>query len=190
MSRKVPKVQKRTRRQIESISRSFLEKHFPGMLTTPQPLDVIEVWEILHDEYGLKTGVGELSHGVSGMCWPDGRLLVDEETYRRVVKGRGRARFTMCHEAGHGLMHAAELRHLMTSTESMVLYSRRNLRPNVDPEWQANQFAASILMPVDAMKMVLDEAAGREISDTIYYFKVSRIAAELRINNLRRRGLV
>lgn len=164
-----------------------MSSHFPELLRSPGRLDVLEFWEILGDCYGLRPGVDDLSDGTEGMTWPDGRVLVNEDTYRRVVRGNGRARFTMCHEAYHGLMHRDQIRSVLVDTGELALFRRTELKPAVDPERQANVFAASILMPWPAMKMVLREAAGKPIEDVMYFFGVSMTAAAIRIREFKKR---
>ena len=61
------------------------------------------------DEIGLTPGVDELSDGVEGITWPDGRVMLSEKTYCDAVDGNGRARFTVAHEIAHALHH----RHLL-----------------------------------------------------------------------------
>lgn len=145
------------------------------------------MWELLEDEYQLKPGVAELSDGTEGMTWPDGRVHVNEATYRGMLAGNGRARFTMCHEAYHGLAHREQIRNVLVDTGELVLYRRSQLAPTVDPEWQANVFAASILMPWSTVQQVLREASDKPIEDMMYYFKVSNSAAAIRYRESKRR---
>lgn len=187
MSAFVPRVAPKSKREIETQATQFLKRHFPERLTVPGPLNVLELWELLEDCYGLRPGVEELSDGTEGMTWPDGRVLVNETTYRGVARGNGRCRFTMCHEAYHGLEHRNQIRNVLVDTGELALFRRSDLPAAVDPEWQANVFAASILMPWGVVRKVLKEAADKPIEDMMYFFRVSCSAASIRIRELRKR---
>ena len=189
MSAFVPRVEAKSKRQIEAEAAEFLKKHFPERLSEPGQLNVLEVWELLDDYYGLKPGVEELSDGTEGMTWPDGRVHVNEATYRGVVCGNGRARFTMCHEAYHAIAHRGQIRNVLVDTGELALYRRSELPPMLDPEWQANVFAASILMPWPMVRLVLREAVDKSLEDMMYFFKVSCSAARIRIREAKKRFL-
>lgn len=78
------------------------------------------------------------------------RILVREDVYNGAIAGNGRDRFTLAHEIGHYFLHQ----------DIEVAYHRRleNLVTYKDPEWQANVFAAELLMPRDAIRnMSIDE---------------------------------
>jgi len=188
MSTYVPRVAAKSKREIEEEAAKILRLHFPQLLRTPGRLNVLEFWELLGDEYGLQPGVDDLSDGTEGMTWPDGRVLVNEATYRGVVRGNGRSRFTMCHEAYHGLQHRSQIRNVLVDTGELALFRRGELKPAVDPEWQANVFAASILMPWPTVKSVLSEAADKPIEDVMYFFGVSKTAASIRIKEFKKRN--
>jgi hypothetical protein len=187
MSTFVPRVKPKSKRKIEAEAFTFLKQHFPERLEKPGRLDVLELWELLQDSYGLKPGVEDLSDGTEGMTWPDGRVLVSEATYRGVVSGNGRSRFTMCHEAYHGLAHRKQIRNVLVDTGELALFRRSELAPAFDPEWQANVFAASILMPWPMVRQVLREAADKPVEDLMYFFRVSYTAADIRRREFKRR---
>lgn len=187
MSAFVPRVAPKSKWEIEKEAEALIRQHFPERLETPGHLDVLEFWELLEDAYGLRPGVDELSDGTEGMTYPDGRVLVNEATYRGVVGGNGRSRFTMCHEAYHGLAHRNQIRNVLIDTGELALYRRSELPPAVDPEWQANVFAASILMPWPAVATVLKSCANTPVVDIIYFFRVSHMAATIRCREFKRR---
>ena len=51
-------------------------------------------------------------------------------------------RFTLCHEFGHWLLHQPE----------NVSFARGDIPKYSDPEWQANVFAAELMVPYDLTK--------------------------------------
>ena len=182
----VPRVEKRWLNEIENDACEVLRRHFPRNLSSPTRLDVLEFWELLEDAYGLLPGVAELSDGVEGMTWPDGRVEVCEKTYRDAVNGKGRARFTLCHEGYHALQHRTQIQNVLVDQGELVLFRRSDIPPLEDPEWQANQFAAHLLMPTKPMQMVLAEAGGKAIEDVMYFFGVTKTAARVRITSVKR----
>ena len=188
-SRFVPCVASKTKRQIEDEAEAFLARHMPERLVVPGKTDVIEAFELLGDVYDLKPGVAELSDGVEGMTWPDGRVQVSEETYSRALQGHGRARFTIVHETYHGLYHRDQIKRVLIDEGELVLFRRSDIPVMVDPEWQANIFAGALLMPRAMVRQVIKEASGScEITDMIYYFGVSPAAAKVRLRKLRHDG--
>lgn len=68
----------------------------------------------------------------------DGVMKIRESVYDGAVEGNPRDRFTLAHELGHYLMH---------SPERMSLARSEEYPPYCDPEWQANVFAAELLVP-------------------------------------------
>lgn len=68
-------------------------------------------------------------------------ILINKSTYLSACNGEPRARFTIVHEIGHAIFH----------NESSTIYTRSRsakiIRAFENPEWQANTFAAEILVP-------------------------------------------
>lgn len=89
-----------------------------------------------------------------------------------------RDRFTIAHELGHLFLHLPAIK--ANSADSIMRATRYvdNTDENQQrTEWEANWFAASLLMPMGAMKMYID-------SDPEYIaarFNVSKRAAEIRL---------
>ena len=97
-------------------------------------------------------------------------LYLREDVYQGILDGRGRDRFTGCHELGHVLLHGGTL--------NRVMHDQRTA-PYRNPEWQANTFAGAILMP---KRFVVGL---RSVRDVCQIFGVSRDAAEVRMKVLR-----
>ncbi|MBY3413134.1 ImmA/IrrE family metallo-endopeptidase [Rhizobium laguerreae] len=96
-----------------------------------------------------------------------------------------RKRFTVAHELGHFVLHLA-------AGEGEFIDTQDNFRTVQDPdtpwddkrrsEWEANVFAAALLMPPEAV-----HRAWKEIGDPegmAAYFQVSRQAMALRLDSL------
>ena len=100
-----------------------------------------------------------------------GDFMIREDVYEAAVSGNPRHRFTVAHEAGHAMMHVRTLNRLPTSIGRVPPYR--------DPEWQANRFAAALLMPRHLVKNCTS------ISEIMEHFGVSKECAEMRIRTLK-----
>lgn len=96
-----------------------------------------------------------------------GKIYIKESVYYDLLTPYSRSNFTVAHEIGHFYLH-----HIF----GFVL--PRCTKPDkafINPEWQANQFAAEFLMPLEGVQDLTSD----EIMDK---YNVSRQAAETRIN--------
>src|SRR5690554_179481 len=101
-----------------------------------------------------------------------GSIYIKESVYKDLKDPSSRSHFTIAHEIGHFFLHYI----------NGPLLSRKNkpIKAYESPEWQANQFAAELLMPYDAVKTMSIE----EIYST---YKVSYKAAEVRFNKVNKK---
>lgn len=83
-----------------------------------------------------------------------------------------RDRFTIAHELGHYFLHAAQ------GSRPIIAYRRGTDRC----EWEANWFAASLLMPPREFRDAWGEHKDREVLASL--FGVSSEAAEIRLKTL------
>jgi len=97
-------------------------------------------------------------------------FMIRTDVYLRAAQGNGRDRFTLAHEAGHAIMHIGTLNR-SAPVGKVPTYS--------DPEWQANRFAAALLMP---RRLV---AACMNVNEIVQRFGVSRECAEVRVKTLK-----
>lgn len=94
-----------------------------------------------HEDSGFTleiVGDEEMSDFYGLTSTADGVMKIRESVYDGAVEGNPRDRFTLAHELGHYLMHSPERISLARSIE----YPKY-----CDPEWQANVFAAELLVP-------------------------------------------
>ena len=184
MSRSVPFVTPKARKDIEEIGLSFVRHCYPAMLTKPQPFPVFSVFEdITHYYSNLESGCAELPPGTEGLFRPDGKVLVDSDTYIALSKNLPRARFTAIHEIGHGVMHYYQLK-VALEHGRLRLYRRDDVRPCMNPEWQANRFAASVLMPKPVMDLAFQLELITQTSLGLQrLFQVSAEAAKYRFQD-------
>lgn len=120
----------------------------------------------------------ELPRGIEA-CWvPDTvTLTIRESVYVAACQGVPRALFTVAHELGHLILaHRRPAFNRQTQRHSFEVWE--------DSEWQADQFAAELLMPLPQMI-----ATGLQSADQIAgVFGVSVPAAGRRLKQLRKRG--
>lgn len=116
-------------------------------------------------------GAAEMGARMGAVNPLTGAFMIREDVYEAAVAGLPRHRFTVAHEAGHAMMHVRTLNRLPTSTGKVAAFR--------DPEWQANRFAAALLMPRHLVRNCTSIA---EITEK---FGVSRECAEMRIRTLK-----
>jgi hypothetical protein len=107
----------------------------------------------------------------------DGSIVVDGpckfSIFLSHYTGVLRDRFTIAHELGHYFLHSSQGETLLKATR----------KGDGNHEWEANWFAASLLMPKGQVKRFC-EANGANPSLVAARFKVSALAAEYRLKNL------
>jgi hypothetical protein len=186
MSQFVPVVAPMSRADIERDATLVIARFRPDLLRKPGSFPVLKLFDALRDQYDLDPGVEELSDGVEGMTFPDGRVLLSEETYRGAHDGQGRPRFTVLHECYHGVKHREQIRRALIDTGELVVYRRQSIRPFLDPEWQANAFAGALLMPEEMVRLLASKEHRLLLPDAMAEeFGVSNKAAEVRLSVLR-----
>lgn len=108
-------------------------------------------------------------HGLA--CPEDNCINIREDVYEGAIKDNGRDRFTLAHELGHFLMHNKNHVKLARIENGQKCEIYR------DPEWQANTFAAELLMPNNLM----DTDNCFQIAND---FGVSLSAAQIRVKKI------
>ena len=88
-----------------------------------------------------------------------------------------RQRFTIAHELGHIVLH-----HINQAKEYQIVDYRSNTEQYDPREHEANNFAASLLMPRE--KSIYKWNRLKDVDDFALTFKVSKSAAAIRLNNL------
>lgn len=147
---------------------------------TPQDIDIGLLLDRLSVKYSITYDVldpDEMPHEDVEACWdPESMTMhIRSDVFEKACGDDPRARFTIMHELGHGL-----LGHRRTINRSGI-----DRAPKVyeDSEWQANQFAAELLMPLDVIRdRKLNTATKIEM-----HFRVSNQAATLRAKQLEKR---
>lgn len=131
----------------------------------------------------LEFAIGDMIDGAYMHVAPDAEMDGAEgktDQFRPVItlsaschgalrRADARARMTAAHELGHLLMH---------TRQPVFFYRSRTLDRRRDPEWQADTFAAALLMPSKAFRKM------RTVSQAMKSFGVSRAAALRRARDL------
>jgi hypothetical protein len=113
-----------------------------------------------------------------GRTYPDRRRLeLRDDVYMALRAGDPRARFTAMHEAGHLLLHPGIPLRRTAAVATHAAFE--------DSEWQADCFAAEILMPVEHMMLMPYRTAAYAAK----IFGVSLRAAMIRVATLKAEGV-
>jgi Zn-dependent peptidase ImmA (M78 family) len=113
-----------------------------------------------------------LDNGVSGILIK--RADQDAEIYLQLSDSENRQRFTCAHELGHYVGRTATGEEAWEYVEHRALLASQGTNPE---ERFANRFAASLLMPRDALELVKDMG----VAALAYRFRVSADAMNYRL---------
>jgi len=167
-------------RPISIVQIRFSAQHARKILLRKDPtfFPMAEFVERLF-EYAIVVDVVDgdlLPAGVDACCVPErAEISLSLETYFAACNDVPRARFTVIHELGHLVL---------AHSRSFHRDNGRSIPAFEDSEWQANQFAAEFLMPLQQMRakrLITADALMLE-------YHVSEPAARRRITQLKERG--
>lgn len=114
-----------------------------------------------------------------------GALLPQEDRWTVYVRSSDsprRQRFTVAHELGHYVLHQAEHPEGIFDDDLNFLRTEGNVSGDREQEREANQFAAELLMPEDAVRTAYESI--KDISALARRFAVSQEAMGYRVLNL------
>ncbi len=164
-------VTRRSEREIERLA-GVVRRELgvsPASRLSMQPVLEFHIEDMVEGAYLQVISDGELNGAEGRTDWHQPVISLSASTYAKLQTGNPRARMTAAHELGHLLMH----------TRQPVFHYRTTARDRrVDPEWQANQFAASLLMPANAFRKM------RTVSQAMKAFGVTKAAALYRARSL------
>lgn len=119
----------------------------------------------IQPDFILEIETHETMAGCYGLTYPSQhRMIIREDVYQKAIEGIPRDRFTLSHELGHYVLHKENKVALARTNEIIPAYA--------DPEWQANAFAADILIPMNGINDLT-------IDEIVKQYRVSRQAAEI-----------
>jgi len=108
--------------------------------------------------------------GCDGRTVPEkNQIFLKQSVYDGACANNHRDRFTVAHEIGHLLLHSDDFVSLARTNKKIQAYE--------DPEWQANTFAAELLIPISQIK----DLSPKEIS---LKYKVSVSAATIQLKQV------
>lgn len=166
--------------------RQIAEKFWGNGMKAPFPIvEVLDVQISKHmgDRYTFAVLDEDLMGDSHGLTEPDQLVvLIRRDVYDGANRGVGRDRFTMAHELGHLILHGGG-RYLERPAPGASPLPPTHKKYE-DSEWQANVFAAELLMPV---QLVRECSSAMELSVRA---AVSMDAAEVRIRSLREEGVL
>jgi hypothetical protein len=199
--RGVPAYRARSYAALERVARDVRDRVSPDT-AVDEPLDSISLFERL-DEYSVKVRGKSISltYEVKNMppgleanarYVPEERLIVvalDQATYDELLRNGPRAVFTLAHEIGHAVLHTEELvdRALNPPDLSAMNRAQPTHKPYLDTEWQANGFAAALLMPARGLYALEERGGDLDAYVISEQYAVSMPAAEVRLKTYQSR---
>lgn len=165
-----------SRRRIQQIATELL-KDYP---TIPTPIeDIIK-------NLGIKLLPYNMEDGISGILLIEKNNITIGYAKKEPIH---RKRFTMAHELGHYMLHRDGELFIDKGFKAMYRPSSSNIPSTESREWEANEFAANILMPANALmkeieNLEVDYESDGWITSLADKFKVSYSAMSIRISRL------
>lgn len=142
-------------------------------ISQDDPFPIIELIELLSADgiqFNYEVVPDEDLEGCYAKALPDKKIiLIKESVYNGAYDGNHRDRFTLAHELGHLLLHGGDSISFARSNEKIKAY--------LNPEWQANTFAAELLVPTNS----IDGLTVQQISEK---YNVSRKVAEIQLQHV------
>lgn len=188
---KVPVVAPRSRVAIEAEARRLLAAIAPECLRSPSPAPMVAIFDMeLRKRFDFVAHVAALAPGLEGITdCVEREVILPPHIYEGMENGDGRCRFSAAHETGHVVLHADELASRvgakLVNGGNVLLARRSTIKPYLDPEWQANAFAAGLLMPEEMVRRLASQTRRYLLAGSIMSaFAVSREAADNRIIKL------
>ena len=135
------------------------------------PLDVSAVATAL----GIDVQYSALNDDLSGIL----RLNSDNARWEMTVNSTyspNRRRYTIAHELGHFCLH----RYAVTEFKDRIFF---RATPSNPMEWEANEFAGTILMPEHDFRRLINEGV-TSVDDLAERFAVSSLALRIRAKQL------
>lgn len=182
--------------EVENEAKRILREYQSSALLGPQPVNVEWVIEQVLSEHGFSLELKPDSYFPSETeavtDFQERKVYIRESTYEKLGMGDGRAKYTLAHECGHVVLHTDQwLQKLATAARAVDI---TKVAAFISPEWQANKFAAALLMPEITFWPALCELRqeqgrfqGFEVQELACIFEVSWNAVGKRIDNLSKR---
>lgn len=155
-------------KEANNLLKSY-EKNFNQVLNEEVPLEKMAEFHLdLFFDYDKPKNLN-LKKNTLGAIFPDGKIFINESLVNK-SSSEGRFRFTLAHEIGHWILHQDILNGNSTKDRISSLFRKGNVISNKEgrtilcrkgdtsgAEWQANKFAAYLLMPSYLVIPLFDE---------------------------------
>ena len=192
-------VKPRSKDKINDQAQQLLRKYYRELLASPGCFPMTELFEFVFPQWGIKAAIQHLPTGIEAITVPtrvpymlkhvvlyDDKhttVVLAPEVYERLHQGDGRARFTVAHEVYHALYHAPEVEQVLVERRTIALAREQDIPAYMNPHWQADKFAAALLMPEVAVRRLVREH-GPDVDRIMRTFGVSRMAAKIRVGEI------
>lgn len=154
----------------------------------------IPVEQIMERQYGIEIEWHELDEppgtSILGAIDPHAMVVVLNSRHERLFSEvLGPYEFTLAHELGHLLFDADDPNQLNLLQEAgqRFCHSRKSTgmsRTQQEREWNANRFAAELLMPADLVRQVDEEDLVAHVGEYAQRWGVSHTALSIRLKTL------
>ena len=158
----------KSRKQIREIAKELRE--ILGVLPRTE-IPIVKIIEFFasgleSEDFTLEICDKQEMKEVYALTMPREKVLkIREDTYMEACSGNPRHLLTICHELGHVILHR---------TNTVVLARNERIKKYEDPEWQANTFAAELMVPADEVK-------GMTVEEIMYIYNCSYTVASIQL---------
>lgn len=133
---------------------------------------IVDILEFGWGKFSIKSM--SFMGGNLGLTQSDGVIILREDVYEGACEGNGFHRFTVAHEIGHVIMHSDQIGFARA-------FHKENDKVYCNSEWQANEFAGSLLVPNKEVQN-LQQISVEKLAEK---YGVSNECAELRLKKIR-----
>jgi Zn-dependent peptidase ImmA (M78 family) len=180
---------------IEKKTKEYLQKYHPEFLKVPSALDADAFLSVsLFRSHGFMPDLitkFENSRTYARAVMDKKHIQITYEGFNKLGAGDGKARFDVCHEGSHVVLHSEQYEFFRLNPARMA---RREHETYEDAEWQAEHGGGAFLMPLDTLIPFIGflQKAGCSLQNILYEivgtYKVSEKAARSRLNQFRKPG--
>jgi hypothetical protein len=184
---KYPPVPAKSWAEIALEAQRAMRRLFPRLDDFFRPFAMLKVFEGgLKKEFDIGYGVEPLPFGEEGKFnFATNEIILGERAYDDLTRDGERARFTVAHEIGHGLMHGGFMR---ATSGRVKAFARSSIPAFKDPECQANRFGSEFLLPTMLVLEHIRRGAGHVELSRI--FRTSFTATRIKLEDLSKKGLI
>jgi Zn-dependent peptidase ImmA (M78 family) len=187
--RRIVPARARSRADIEGYALNLLREHQPEVIKGDSAFEIERFFDcelerlsgVDPDYQNLEFGIYGYTDSESKTCVISAELAIDPWQVRFL-------RSTIAHETYHALVHVSEFRRkkaILTSIHgkdhSLRMYRESEVKPYMNPEWQAWRFAGAILMPEPGFKKLIAEGLSVTEISNIYEVNPSFVRNRMRM---------